>query len=583
MALEIENYALIGDCETAALVGKNGSIDWLCWPDFSSPACFAALIGTGQNGRWLLAPKNSCKKITRRYREHTLILETRFETASGILLVTDFMPVRETHSDLVRIARCVEGSVKIRMELCIRFDYGRTIPWTGAREQNAWTAAAGPGIAYLRTQEEIHTKGDIATAEFTLNQGQHRSFVLTHVGVQEPPPRRINVQKALNQTERFWRQWCSSNTYQGPWQDAVERSLITLKALTYRPTGGIVAAPTTSLPEYFGEDRNWDYRYCWLRDAAFTLESLLSVGYHEEARSWQNWLLQAVGSDAHCLQIMYGMRGERHLPECDLPWLQGYQGSRPVRMGNGASEQMQLDVYGEVADAIVRMKRAGLHLDERLLHLQKELTDCVASLCRLPASGLWEQRDQKKHYTYSKAMAWLALHHGVESTKGKKALEWKAIRDHLHRQICRRGFNRELGSFVQSFDSTVLDASVLLLPIFGFLPFNDERVRGTMDVIQKKLSKNGFIYRLSPNSRKDRESAFIACSFWMVQNLAGAGRLRDAEKLFEKLIAQRNDVGLLSEEYDPAYGRLMGNFPQALSHIALVNAARMLSSRLAQS
>ena len=578
MALEIENYALIGDCETTALVGKNGSIDWLCWPDFSSPSCFAALIGTEQNGRWLLAPKNSCKKITRRYREHTLILETRFETAKGILLVTDFMPVRETHSDLVRIARCLVGSVKVQMELCIRFDYGRTIPWTGARERNTWAAAAGPGVAYLRTNELIETMGDIATTEFTLNQGQHRSFVLTHVGAQELPPRRINVQKALNQTERFWRQWCSSNTYEGPWQDAVERSLITLKALTYRPTGGIVAAPTTSLPEYFGKDRNWDYRYCWLRDAAFTLESLLSVGYHEEARSWQNWLLQAVGSDARCLQIMYGMRGERHLPECELPWLQGFRGSRPVRMGNGASEQMQLDVYGEVADAIVSMKRAGLHLDERLLHLQTELTDCVASLCHLPASGLWEQRDQKKHYTYSKAMAWLALHHGVESTKGKKALEWKAIRDRLHLQICRRGFNRELGSFVQSFDSTVLDASVLLLPIFGFLPFNDDRVRGTMEVIQKKLSKDGFIYRLSPNSRKDRESAFIACSFWMVQNLAGTGHLRDSERLFEKLIALRNDVGLLSEEYDPTHGRFMGNFPQALSHIALVNAARMLTS-----
>ncbi len=583
MPLGIEDYALIGDCETAALVGKNGSIDWLCWPDFPSPACFAALIGTEQNGRWLLAPKNTSQKISRRYREHTLILETRFETATGILLVSDFMPVRETHSDVVRIARCLEGSVKVQMELCIRFDYGRTIPWTGARGQNMWAAAAGPGIAYLRAQEEIQTKGDIASAEFMLRRGQHRSFVLTHVGAQEPPPPRINVQKAFNQTESFWRQWCSMNTYDGPWQDAVERSLITLKALTYRPTGGIVAAPTTSLPEYFGKDRNWDYRYCWLRDAAFTLESLLSVGYHEEARSWQKWLLQAVGSDARCLQIMYGMRGERHLPECELPWLQGYQGSQPVRMGNGASEQMQLDVYGEVADAIVSMKRAGLHLDDRLLNLQTELTDSIASLYHLPASGLWERRDQEKHYTYSKAMAWLALHHGVESTKGKKVLEWKAIRDRLHRQICWRGFNRELGCFVQSFDSAVLDASVLLLPIFGFLPYNDDRVRGTMNVIEKKLSKNGFIYRLSPSSRKDRESAFIACSFWMVQNLAGAGRLRDAERFFEKLIGHRNDVGLLSEEFDPVHGRFMGNFPQALSHIALVNAARMLSSHPARS
>ena len=382
MALGIEDYALIGDCETAALIGKNGSIDWLCWPDFSSPACFAALIGTKKNGRWLLAPKNICKRITRRYREHTLILETRFETASGILLVTDFMPVRETHSDVVRIARCLEGSVKVQMELCIRFDYGRTIPWTGAREENAWAAAAGSSIAYLRTQEKVETKDDIAVAEFTLNHGQHRSFVLTHGQSQDPPPRRINVQKALSQTEKFWREWCASNSYEGAWQEAVERSLITLKALTYRPTGGMVAAPTTSLPEYFGRDRNWDYRYCWLRDAAFALESLLSVGYRDEARAWQDWLLQAVGSNARELQIMYGMRGERHLPECELPWLQGYRNSQPVRMGNAASEQMQLDVYGEVADAIVSMKRAGLHLDERLLRLQTR----THGLRRIPLS-----------------------------------------------------------------------------------------------------------------------------------------------------------------------------------------------------
>jgi GH15 family glucan-1,4-alpha-glucosidase len=578
VALRIADYALIGDCETAALVGKNGSIDWLCWPDFSSPACFAALLGTEQNGRWLLAPKNGCKRITRRYLDHTLILETRFETASGILLVTDFMPVRETHSDIVRMARCVEGTVTVQMELCVRFDYGRTIPWTGARERNTWAAAAGSGVVYLRTQQQIETKGDIATAEFVLTRGQHRSFVLTHVWAQESPPRRIDVQKALRHTERFWSEWCSSSTYEGEWREAVERSLITLKALTYRPSGGMVAAPTTSLPEYLGGDRNWDYRYCWLRDAAFTLESLLSVGYHDEARAWQEWLLQAVGSDVRDLQIMYGMRCERHIPECELPWLQGYRRSQPVRVGNAASEQLQLDVYGEVADAIVSMKRAGVHLDKRLLRLQRELTDCVASICHLPASGLWEQRNQKKHYTYSKAMAWLALQHGVEGIKGRRTLEWKATRDRLHRQICRRGFDRKLGSFVQSFDSNVLDASVLLLPIFGFLPFKDERVKSTMNVIRKKLSRDGFVYRLSPSSRRDRESAFIACSFWMVQNLAGAGRRSDAERLFERLISQRNDVGLLSEEYDPDHGRFMGNFPQALSHIALVNAARMLAS-----
>lgn len=453
MSLEIEDYALIGDCETAALVGKNGSIDWLCWPDFSSPTCFAALLGTELNGRWLLAPRGSCRNVTRRYREHTLILETRFETASGVLLLTDFMPVRETHSDVVRIATCVEGSVTVQMELCLRFDYGRTVPWTGERGGNTWTATAGVGIAYLRTKQPIQTKNEIGTAEFTLKRGQYRSFVLTYANAQEGPPRRVNVQKALTETERFWTEWCAQSSYDGAWQGVVERSLITLKALTYRPTGGMVAAPTTSLPEYFGEDRNWDYRYCWLRDAAFALESLLSVGLTEEARAWQGWLLQAVGSDAQRLQIMYGMRGERHLPECELPWLLGYQRSQPVRLGNAASDQLQLDVYGEVADAIVSMKRAGLNLDRRLHRFQNDLTNCVAANFHQLASGLWEQRDQKRHYTYSKAMAWLALDHGVKSTRGKRSLEWKTIRDRLHRQICRRGFNRRLGSFVQSFDS----------------------------------------------------------------------------------------------------------------------------------
>ncbi len=577
MALAIEDYALIGDCETAALVGKNGSIDWLCWPDFSSPACFAALVGNRQNGRWLLAPKGGYRKVNRRYRDHTLILVTRFETASGVLQLTDFMPLREKHSDIVRIAACLEGKVTVEMELCVRFDYGRTIPWTGVHERNVWAAAAGTGIAYLRTNQAVDTKNDISSAEFSLTEGEHRSFVLTHVQSQEGPPQRINVQKALHQTQRFWHEWCALSSYDGDWQEPVERSLITLKALTYRPTGGIIAAPTTSLPERIGGDRNWDYRYCWLRDAAFTLESLLSVGYRDEARAWQKWLLQAIGSEVRDLQIMYGVRGERHLPECELPWLQGYRRSKPVRIGNAASEQPQLDVYGEVSDAIVSMKRAGLHSDKRLLRLQRELTDYVASICHLPSSGLWEQRDQKKHYTYSKAMAWLALNHGVEDSGGNAPARWAVTRDSLHRQICRRGFNRRLGSFVQAFDSNILDASVLLLPIFGFLPFDDERVTSTMDVIQTKLGRDDLIYRLSPQKKHPQESAFLACSFWMVQNLAGAGRRSQAEKLFEKLIGLRNDVGLLAEECDPERGRFMGNFPQALSHIALINAATMLS------
>ncbi|MGC2299608.1 MAG: glycoside hydrolase family 15 protein [Acidobacteriaceae bacterium] len=578
MALKIEDYALIGDCETAALVGKDGSIDWLCWPDFSSPACFAALLGSRKNGRWVLGPRTSAGRIKRRYLDHTLILETRFETSSGVLLLTDFMPVRETHSDIVRIVRCLHGKVAVRMELCVRFDYGRTVPWTGPRDGNAWAAAAGTGVVYLRTQQPVRTDDATATAEFTLKTGEQRSFVLTHAQAQEPPPRRINVEKALRQTEQFWKRWCGINSYVGRWKDAVERSLITLKALTYRPSGGIVAAPTTSLPERLGGDHNWDYRYCWLRDASFTLRSLLSVGYHDEARAWQDWLLQAVGSDVRGMQIMYGMRGEQHLPECQLLWLEGYEKSRPVRMGNAASEQLQLDVYGEVADAMMNMTRAGLRLDPRLSQLQRDLTDYVASICQRPTSGLWEQRNRIGHFTYSKVMAWLALEHGINSLAGKPARGWMQKRDRLHRQICRHGFNHRLGSFVQSFGSAKLDAAVLLLPIFGFLPFEDPRVRSTLEVIQKRLGHDGLIYRHIP-ARGAPESAFLACSFWMVENLVGVGRRAEGERLFEKLLALQNDVGLLSEEYDPDQGRLLGNFPQALSHIALINAARMLSSR----
>jgi GH15 family glucan-1,4-alpha-glucosidase len=579
VALKIEDYALIGDCETAALVGKDGSIDWLCWPDFSSPACFAALLGTSKNGRWLLGPRDKPRKVTRRYLDHTLILETRFEMASGVLSVTDFMPVRETHSDVVRIAKCLHGKVTVQMELCVRFDYGRTVPWTGARRGTSWLASAGPGAVYLRTQQALHTDDAIATAEFTLRSGEQRSFVLTHAQAQEPAPGRINTEEALKQTMQFWRSWSGISAYDGPWKDAVERSLITLKALTYRPTGGIVAAPTTSLPERLGGDRNWDYRYCWLRDAAFTLESLLSVGYHDEAESWKEWLLQAAGSNVRDMQIVYGMRGERHLPECQLSWLQGYENSRPVRMGNAASEQRQLDVYGEVADAIVNMARAGVQLDERVSHLQRDLTDHVASICEFPASGLWEQRIGTSHFTYSKMMAWLALEHGINGLGGRAARRWKRKRDRLHRQICSQGFNSRLGSFVQSFGSSKLDAAVLLLPIFGFLPFEDPRVRSTLKEIQRKLGRDGLIYRYLPSRTGGPESAFVACSFWMVQNLVGVGRRTEAERLFQKLLALRNDVGLLSEEYDPVGGRLLGNFPQALSHIALINAARMLSLR----
>lgn len=578
MGLKIEDYALIGDCETAALVGSNGSIDWLCWPDFSSPACFGALLGNEQNGRWLLAPRDRIRKVTRRYRDHTLILETTFETDSGVLLLTDFMPVREKHSDIVRIARCLHGKVRVGMELCIRFDFGRTIPWAGPFKRNAWAAAAGTDVVYLRTHSAIRTENAVATAEFALKKGQELSFVLTYARAEEPPPRRVNVQMALKQTQRFWKRWCNVNTYDGPWRSAVERSLITLKAMTFRPTGGIIAAVTTSLPERMGGDRNWDYRYCWLRDASFTLESLLSSGYHEEAQAWQRWLLQSVGSDAHSTQIMYGIRGERSLPEFEVPWLRGYGRSQPVRVGNAAAEQLQLDVYGEIADAIMSMARAGLDLDPRLSTMQCDLTDYVASICQKPGFGIWERRDRVKHFTYSKVMAWLALQHGITNAGEAMARDWIGMRDRLHRQICRRGFSRKLGCFTEAFGSTELDASVLLLPLFGFLPFDDERVKSTLTAIEKKLRRGDLVYRFLATKRDDRETAFVACSFWLVQNLYGVGRRTEAERLFEKLISRCNDVGLLSEEIDPESGCFMGNFPQAFSHIALVNAAKMLTT-----
>ena len=491
------------------------------------------------------------------------------------------MPIREHHSDVVRIVQCLQGKVSVRMELCIRFDFGRTVPWTGLttglrtgpREGNAWAAAAGPGVVYLRSQEHPRTEHSTAIADFTLGQGQRRSFVLTYAAAQEPPPRRINVSKAFGQTEAFWRQWCGLSTYSGPWQDAIERSLITLKALTYRPTGGIVAAATTSLPERLGIDRNWDYRYCWLRDAAFTLESLLSVGYHSEAIAWQQWLLQSLGSDVRGLQIMYGVHGERHLPECELPWLRGYKGSGPVRIGNTAAEQFQLDVFGEVADALARMVLARIPIDPRLHPLQKDLAEYVASVHHRPSSGIWERRDREGHYTYSKMMVWLTLDQGIKSfaKSGTSTIVagWKRRRESLHRQICSRGFNRRLGSFVQSFGSSKLDASVLLLPVFGFLPFHDERVKSTLDAIQRKLVCDGLVNRYLPEKRQERESAFLACSFWLVQN---TGRGRPGEPRRTRLLGKKSSgcvttLRLLSEEYNLQHNQFGGkSSPGAFPH-----------------
>lgn len=581
-SVRLEDYALIGDCETAALVGRNGSIDWLCWPDFSSPACFAALLGTKENGRWRIAPKERAYNVTRRYRDHTLILETTFETASGLIVLTDFMPIRARHSDVVRTVRCLRGRVTLEMELCVRFDYGHTIPWIGPRAGNEWAAAAGRGVVYLRTREQLRNTNGVALAEFTLKAGEQRSFVLTYVTPTDPPPRRVNTHTAMRETEAFWLEWAGRSKYAGEWKEAVERSLITLKALTYRPTGGIVAAPTTSLPEYIGRDRNWDYRYCWLRDAGFTLESLLSVGYHDEANAWQQWLLQSVGSDVRQMQIMYGMHGERHLPEYQLPWLRGYSNSSPVRIGNAASQQSQLDVYGEVADAISTMARSKLHLDPRTYLLWAQLTEHVARICSRPSYGMWERRDMRRQFTYSKVMAWLALDHGIKAVERGEMdgsiNRWRRIRNHLHREICDHGFSKPLESFVQSYRSRTLDASSLLIPLFGFLPFEDGRVRSTLRAIEKELVRDGFVYRVKAKAAKDREASFLPSSFWYVQNLVMTGRGSEGRNFFERLLALRNDVGLLPEEYDPQARRFLGNFPQALSHIALINVARSLDT-----
>jgi GH15 family glucan-1,4-alpha-glucosidase len=582
LQVRLEDYALIGDCETAALVGRNGSIDWLCWPDFSSPACFAALLGTKQNGRWRIAPKERPCKIIRRYRDHTLILETTFETASGVVLLTDFMPIRERHSDVVRIVRCLHGRVTLEMELCVRFDYGRTIPWAGTHNRSEWMAAAGRGVVYLRTREQLRNENGIAYSEFALKAGERRSFVLTYVLATEPRPEHVNAQIAFRQTEDFWRQWVAKCNYSGAWKGAVERSLITLKALTYRPTGGIIAAPTTSLPERIRGERNWDYRYCWLRDAAFTLESLLSSGYHDEAKAWQLWLLQSVGSDVRQMQIMYGIRGERHLTECQLSWLRGYLNSQPVRIGNAASEQLQLDVYGEVADAISTMSSARLHLDERLYLFWKQLTEYVSGICSRPTSGIWERRDLRRQFTYSKVMAWLALNAGIKAAERGEihgpVHKWRQARSNLHREICEHGYSRPLQSFVQSYRSRTLDASSLLIPLFGFLPFDDTRVRTTLRAIEKQLVRNEFVYRVKARSAKDREAAFLPSSFWYVENLVMTGRYHEGRRNYEKLLRLRNDVGLLPEEYDPEERRFLGNFPQALSLIALINAARTLDT-----
>ncbi len=580
MSARIEDYALIGDCETAALVSRDGSIDWLCWPNFASPACFAALLGNEENGRWCITPQHVVRS-TRRYLDHTLVLETRFETAQGSAILLDFMPVRNRNSNLVRIVRGVQGRVRMKMELVLRFDYGRSIPWVSRLGEGTLRAIAGPDMVTLHTRAPLRGQNLKTVSEFTVREGDSVSFVLSYGPSHDKLPHAVDPEISLRRTVKLWQQWASQAKLNGEYNEAVERSLITLKALTYRHTGGIVAAPTTSLPEQIGGKRNWDYRYCWLRDATFTLLALMNAGYFKEAAAWRDWLLRAAAGSPDQVQTLYGIRGERDLKEWEAGWLSGYEASAPVRIGNAASEQLQLDVYGEVADALLHADLGGMRPDPYDFGLQQTLTDHLAKIWQQPDEGIWEVRGGAKQFTYSKVMAWVAFDRAIQrATKFHlrgEVSRWRKVRDQIHQQVCEQGFNRQLGSFTQSYGSKELDASLLLIPLVGFLPASDPRIRGTIEAIEKHLTVDGFVLRYRTENVNDGlpsgEGAFLACSFWMVGALNMLGRTEDATSLFERLLDLRNDVGLLAEEYDPRTKRQLGNFPQALSHIALVNAA----------
>ncbi|WP_126173693.1 glycoside hydrolase family 15 protein [Altericroceibacterium xinjiangense] len=583
----IEDYALIGDCETAALVGRDGSIDWLCWPRFDSGACFAALLGSPANGRWLIAPTDASPRVTRRYREGTLILETEFTTATGRVTLIDFMPPRHSASDLVRIIVGEEGRVDLRTELILRFDYGSVVPWVTRLGPNRIQATAGPDSVTLDSDVPLHGEDMRTVGEFTIEAGQTVSFVLAHSPSHLPVPDRVDPARALSQTDYFWRDWSSRCTYEGKWADAVLRSHIVLKALTYAPTGGIVAAPTTSLPEWIGGPRNWDYRYCWLRDATLTLLSLMNAGYFEEAQHWRKWLMRALAGNPADAQIMYGIAGERRLPEMTLDWLPGYENSRPVRIGNAAAGQLQLDVFGEVMDALHQARQADLEGSTESWALERSLIDRLEEIWSLPDEGIWEVRGEQRHFTHSKVMAWVAFDRmirsaeefGFEGPVGR----WRMLRERIHQDVCEKAWNEQVGAFTQSYGSDTLDASVLVMPLVGFISPDDPRMRATVSAIEQRLMRDGFVLRYDSGKTDDGlpegEGAFLACSFWLADNLFLQKRYAEAEELFERLLAIRNDVGLLAEEYDPAAKRQLGNFPQAFSHLALAETAMNMGSR----
>jgi GH15 family glucan-1,4-alpha-glucosidase len=572
---------MIGDCHTAALVSKEGSIDWLCVPSFDSPACFAALLGTNENGHWSLSPADPIRAIRRRYRDGTLILETEFETATGSARLIDCMMLREERPKLLRVVIGTRGEVRMKMELIIRFDYGSVVPWVH-RTETGISAIGGPDMIRLRTDAPLVGENMKTTSEFTIADGKKVSFAMTWYPSNEREPATVNIDDAIKKTETWWREWSDQCTYQGEWRDAVVRSLLTLKALTFMPTGGIVAAPTTSLPECIGGVRNWDYRFCWVRDATLTLQSLINAGYLDEAREWREWLLRAVAGSPSELNILYGIRGERRLTELELPWLIGYEHSVPVRIGNAAYQQFQLDIFGEVVNTLFQASQAGLGPTRQPRNdVALAMLEFLETGWERPDEGIWEVRGPRQHFVHSKMMAWVAVDRLVRSAElGRFKTDvprWIKLRDAIHEQVCRLGFDPDLNSFVQYYGSKHLDASILMMPLVGFLPPEDPRVIGTVKAIETHLMRDGFVGRYTQDPAVDGlphgEGTFLACSFWLVDNYVAQGRQEDAARMFERLLSIRNDVGLLSEEYDPVERRQLGNFPQAFSHVGLVNTA----------
>jgi GH15 family glucan-1,4-alpha-glucosidase len=584
MPSRIEDYALLGDCETAALVAKDGSIDWLCLPRFDSGACFAALLGEPEHGRWQIAPAGEVKSVKRRYRDGTLIVETTFETAEGVVTLIDGMAIRDEHPVLIRCVRGDSGQVPMRFHLVLRFDYGSVVPWVTQLKEGGIRAIAGPDTVLLRTAVPLRGENHSTVAEFTVSKGEQVPFLLCwHPSHQHGPPE-ADPPKILSKTEKSWRKWSRGCKCAGPWGAAMLRSLLTLKALTYAPTGGVVAAVTTSLPEQLGGVRNWDYRFCWLRDATFTLYALMAAGYKDEARAWRLWVLRAAAGSPDKLQIMYGLAGERRLSEWEVDWLPGYEGARPVRIGNAASDQFQLDVYGELLDAMYQSRRIGLEPEQAAWNLEKALVRFLETAWQQPDEGIWEVRGPRRHFTHSKVMAWVAIDRAVKSIE-KFDLDgpidrWRVLRDTIHAEVCTKGFDREKNTFVQYFGAKEPDASLLMIPLVGFLPPEDPRVAGTVAAVERELLRDGFVQRYKTHESVDGlppgEGAFLPCTFWLADNYVLLGRQKEAEEVFQRLLGLCNDVGLISEEYDPKTRRLVGNFPQAFTHVGLINTAMNL-------